>query len=82
MELRRRRDFELLLQEDLADRLYFVRSLWRGEVTLPRAPGAYVRYRLVVAEYEEYLVDDDRPYNLVPGAKGCRLVFVGLVELY
>jgi hypothetical protein len=50
-------------------------------VHLPEAPGASARYRLVIAEYEEYLADDSRPYDRVPTAKGRRLVFVEHVEL-
>jgi hypothetical protein len=40
-----------------------------------------VRYRLAIAEYEEYLVDDDRPYDSVPTKKDRRLVFIEYVEL-
>jgi hypothetical protein len=54
-------------------------TLWEGEVMLP-APSGH-RRRLVVAEYEEYLVDDSRPYDNVPTAKGRRMVFVEHVEL-
>jgi hypothetical protein len=53
--------------------------LWEGTVTLP--PNAQDRYRLVVAEYEEYLIDDATPYNPTPSAKGRRLVFVEHVPL-
>jgi hypothetical protein len=35
---------------------------------------------LVIAEYEEYLVDDDQPYDGIPTEKGRRLVFVEHVE--
>ena len=54
-------------------------TLWEGDVTLPDVPGA--RHRLVVAEYEEYLVDDAHPYDKTPTRKGRRLVFVEHVEL-
>jgi hypothetical protein len=54
-------------------------TLWEGDVTLPEAPGA--RHRLVIAEYEEYLVDDAHPYDNTPTRKGRRLVFVEHVEL-
>jgi hypothetical protein len=54
------------------------RTLWEGDVTLPSESG---RYRLVIAEFEEYLVDDSRPYDEVPTRKGRRLVFVEHVEL-
>jgi hypothetical protein len=56
-------------------------TLWEGDVELPAgaAPGA--RSRLVVAEFEEYLTDDDRPYDNVPTNKDRRLVFIEHVEL-
>jgi hypothetical protein len=53
-------------------------ALWDGTVTLPPDDE---RYRLVIAEFEEYLVDDDRPYDKVPTAKGRRMVFVEHIEL-
>lgn len=54
-------------------------TLWEGDVTLPEAPET--RHRLVVAEYEEYLVDDAHPYDRTPTRKGRRLVFVEHIEL-
>lgn len=48
-------------------------------MTLPSFDGA--RHRLVIAEFEEYLVDDDRPYDRTPTQKKRRLVFVEHVEL-
>jgi hypothetical protein len=54
-------------------------TLWDGDVTLPVGSGA--RQRLVIAEYEEYLVDDAHPYDKTPTRKGRRLVFVEHVEL-
>jgi hypothetical protein len=56
-------------------------TLWQGTVTLPAHQPAGASYRLVVAEYEEYLVDDPSPYNPTPSAKNRRLVFVDHVEL-
>jgi len=50
-------------------------------VTLPEPPSGGRRYRLVIAEYEEYLVDGLFPYGRVPTAKDRRLVFVEHVEL-
>jgi hypothetical protein len=38
------------------------------------------RYRLVIAEYEEHIIDD-RPYDNISEKKGRRLVFVEHVEL-
>lgn len=54
-------------------------TLWEGNVTLPYPKGR--RNRLVIAEYEEYLVDDKYPYDKVPTSKGRRLVFVEHIEL-
>jgi hypothetical protein len=56
-------------------------TLWQGTVTLPSDRPVHARYRLVVAEYEEYLVDDLTPYNPTPSAKGRRLVFVDHVDV-
>ena len=56
-------------------------ELWDGTVVLPEDPSPEARLRLVVAEYEEYLVDDDRPYDRVPTRKGRRLVFVEHIEV-
>ena len=39
------------------------------------------RHRLVFAEYEEYLFDDDPPYDRIPSAMGRRLVFVEHIEI-
>ena len=71
-ELTQGRQFEKLLAENLAEKLYYVVPLWSGSVSLPEEAGAEARYRLVIAEYEEYLVDDDRPYDPVPEDKGRR----------
>ena len=56
-------------------------QLWQGEVVLPEPPSTDNRYRLVIAEYEEYLIDDEQPYDKVPTQKGRRMVFVEHVEL-
>jgi hypothetical protein len=63
----------------VADLIHAWQTLWEGTVTLPEAP-ADARHRLVIAEYEEYLVDDDQPYDGIPTKKGRRLVFVEHVE--
>jgi hypothetical protein len=55
------------------------RTLWEGDVALPADDGA--RYRLVIAEHEEYVVDDNRPYDKTPTQKAQRIVFVEMVEL-
>lgn len=64
----------------VSERLQLWRTLWEGEVALPDADGS--RYRLVVAEHEEYLVDDSRPYDRTPSQKARRIVFVEHVELW
>jgi hypothetical protein len=50
-------------------------QLWTGSVTLPasRQPGD--RYRIVIAEFEEYIVDDATPYDKTPSSKDRRMVF-------
>jgi hypothetical protein len=80
-ELLATRDFERLAQDRLVDTVRAWQALWEGDVTLPTSPNEEVRYRLIIAEYEEYLTDDDRPYDKVPTQKDRRLVFVEHVEL-
>jgi hypothetical protein len=63
------------------DTIFSFLLLWEGDVTLPRESAAGSRFRLVIAEYEEYLVDGDGPYDPVPTKKDRRLVFVEHVEL-
>jgi hypothetical protein len=62
------------------DKVQLWQTLWEGDVTLP-APAAGVRYRLVIAEYEQYIVDNDHPYDRTPTKAARRLVFVEHVEL-
>jgi hypothetical protein len=50
--------------------------LWSGQVTVAQAATGAGPYRLVVAEYEEYIVDDDTPYQPPSTRKDRRLVFV------
>jgi len=73
--------FEELVRSGLVSRVRVTPTLWEGAVTLPEPPGPGTRFRLVVAEYEEYLVDDAAPYDRVPTAMDRRLVFVEHVEL-
>lgn len=80
-ELRRQGRHDLIVREGLIDHIFALRPLWSGQVTLPPGAPADRRHRLVIAEYEEYLVDDDRPYDSVPERKGRRLVFVEHLEL-
>jgi hypothetical protein len=64
----------------VADFIHQRQTLWEGTVMLSEA-SADARHRLVIAEYEEYLVDDDRPYDRTPTTKARRLVFVEHVEI-
>lgn len=80
-ELLHLREYEALVEERLIDKLFVTPTLWVGLVTLPDTPGEGKRYRLVIAEFEEYLVDDASPYDAIPTAKDRRLVFVEHVEL-
>jgi hypothetical protein len=50
--------------------------LWSGQVTVPEVANGLGPYRLVVAEYEEYFVDDATPYQPPPTRMDRRLVFV------
>jgi hypothetical protein len=79
--LLKEREFSALIDEKLIDKVFITPTLWDGSVTLPEAPGGKTRYRLVIAEYEEYLVDDDSPYDTYPTKKDRRLVFAEYVEL-
>lgn len=80
-ELVRQHEFAALLDENLIDRVSLFPALWQGQVTLPEDPGRGTRYRLVIAEYEEYLLDDSTPYDPPVTEKGRRLVFVEHVAL-
>jgi hypothetical protein len=75
------RNFTVVVSEGLLERVLQLQPLWSGTVTLGENPVAGRRYRLVIAEYEEYLVDDSTPYVPPDTAKGRRLVFVEHVEL-
>lgn len=83
-----------LVQESLLDVALGFASRWEGIVRLPEAPTPEQRYRLVIAEYEEYLADDvprpgddpspdgfPEPYVTPPVRTARRLVFVEHVEL-
>jgi hypothetical protein len=75
------REFEALIDERLIDHIFVTPALWEGTVTLPQAAGGAARYRLAIAEYEEYLVDDAMPYDRIPTKKDRRLVFIEYVEI-
>ena len=51
------RDFASLLKDGLAERLFVAPTLWDGRINLPRVETG-VKLRIVVAEYEEYPLDD------------------------
>jgi hypothetical protein len=78
-ELVKKRKFDVLVSEKLVESINALQPLYNGEITPPTTQGD--RYRLMIAEYEEYLVDDDLPYDEVPEKKDRRLVFVEHVEL-
>jgi hypothetical protein len=80
-ELLRQREFAALLEENIIDRVFVAPVLWEGQITLPESADASARYRLVIAEYEEYLVDDEHSYDPPVTQKDRRLVFVEHVLL-
>ncbi|MDX6611166.1 MAG: hypothetical protein QOD75_352 [Blastocatellia bacterium] len=77
------REYEALIAEGLLDLVSVTPTLWEGNVTLPTLPASGIdkRHRLAIAEYEEYFVDDEEPYNDFHLAKDRRLVFIEYVEL-
>lgn len=80
VQLQAQRNYVTLAREKLADAVFLVQPLWSGTVTLPTNTDLSQRHRLVVAEYEEYLVDPDNIWEPL-ATKGRRLVFVEHVEL-
>jgi hypothetical protein len=81
-ELVKAREFEALLDEKLIDRVFVTPRLWDGTVTLPAEVPRGARYRLAIAEYEEYIVDDrDNAYDRFIKTKGRRLVFMEYVPI-
>jgi hypothetical protein len=79
-QLVKQRQFEQVVSEGLVDAVVTVAPIWQGEIVLPAFEPSR-RYRLVIVEYEEYLVDDTRPYDPVPTKKDRRVVYVEHVEL-
>jgi hypothetical protein len=73
-------DVARLTPNRVIDLIQAWQTLWEGDITLPEPQGGATRHRLVIAEYEEYLVDDDRPYDNIPTRARRRLVFVEHVE--
>jgi hypothetical protein len=55
------------------------RTMWSGTVHV--TGNQETALRLAIAEYEEYLVDDDHPYDGVPRKSGRRLVYLEYVPL-
>ena len=59
-------------------------NVWSGSITLPSAqPGR--KYRLVIREYEIFLVDRTQPLTTMamvpPPPRGKRLVYADVIEL-
>ena len=79
-ELLKKRKFDVLIREGLLESVFVAAPLWEGDVAVTEVEST-VRHRLVIAEYEEYIIDDDMPYDEVPEKKGRRLVFIEHVEL-
>lgn len=75
------RDYEKILKGSLVDKVLTAPTLWKGSIKLPEPPSLDTRFRLVIAEYEEFLTDDAKPYSGVPTTRDRRLVFVEHVEL-
>lgn len=79
-KLLRQHKYSELIAEGLVAYL-ITPTLWEGSVVMPQSPDEAARYRLAIAEYEEYLVDDENPYDQFPTKKDRRLVFMEYVEL-
>lgn len=84
-KLLRMGQFDVIKRDDVINKIFWIQPLWDGDVTLPTIPQVGTRYRLVIAEYEEFLVDGKWPYidtkKEPPQYKDRRLVFVEHVEL-
>jgi hypothetical protein len=82
------RDFNALQISGLAEKLVLRPPLWDGRVELPTLLAEDARLRLVVAEYEEYLIDPEpgvadvnQPDGVTELRVGRRLVFVEHLEI-
>jgi hypothetical protein len=80
-ELSASRRFAELSQTLQVDATRIWPRLWNGTVTLPTGRPADARYRLAIAEFEEYITDDATPYDNTLSAKDRRIVFLEYVEL-
>lgn len=67
-----------LLNPSLIERWFKPKPLWEGSINSPEDNN---RYRIVIAEYEEYPVDGAMPHDIIPTTIGRRLVFVEHIEL-
>lgn len=81
LELTSKRQFTELSQSLKVDAIRFWPKLFDGTVTLPANRPPDGRYRLAIAEYEEYITDDATPYNRTPTTKDRRIVFLEYVDL-
>ena len=82
------RQFEAVLRDGLAEKIALAPALWDGTVTLPEARERTARFRVAVAEYEEYPIDGETepadgfdPGSTTRTRTGRRLVFVEHVAL-
>jgi type VI secretion system secreted protein Hcp len=82
------RQFEAVLRDGLAEKIALAPALWDGTVTLPEARERTARFRVAVAEYEEYPIDGETgpadgfdPSSTTRTRTGRRLVFVEHVAL-
>jgi hypothetical protein len=78
-QLQKQGDYQAIQAAGWTDLLLTAPTLWRGKVLLPATDEE--QRRIVVAEYEEYLIDDDAPYDGFVTKKGRRLVFVEHIVL-
>ena len=79
-ELAAQRDFPSMVVVGPIDPDILVQPIWQGDITLPAFEPSK-KYRLVIVEYEEYLIDDTRWWDAVPTKKDRRIVFVEHVGL-
>jgi hypothetical protein len=79
-QLLKQRDFQALQSQDLLQSAFAAPTLWKGTVQLTHKDS--MKRRLVIAEYEQYLVDDANPYDGFASKRGERLVFVEHINLH
>ncbi len=71
-------DVVALARPEIIQAIRIWQTLWDGEIAVPETSA---RLRLVVAEFEEYLIDDAAPHDRVATRKDRRLVFVDHIAL-